>query len=589
LASARRDFGGLRRSDRVCLVTPDLVGPIRNGGIGTFARNMAQTLVNAGVQTEILFTGALEESTSSWIDNYTRMGIRVTMLDHSRRVTSRHEWFYRRAAQVHEHLADSAFSSIIFQDWHANGYEIVRRKNLGNSFQGVRLIAVVHSPSAWSRLEWSQLTNEPLHNAKLDGAERYAVESADEVWFPSDHMRQWASSAGWRWRGKDRICGYPVPVQTSIPLAPASKDLVFFGRLEFRKGIHVFVEAIREVAHRIPPKTTVWFVGKGGTVHGIDAQTFVEAELAQTDLRLKFITDLPSTPALALLGRINGLVLCPSVVDNLPFAVIEASAHGLQVYGSDAGGIPEILPEEQIFPLTSHDMAALIDKFLDGSLPPVPANSRPWSWAQAFSSDAVRLAKPPEPDANVRVSDKAGASWEFVIPHWASLDRSSTERLLKKVTPDVSAILITLPGGVRPSTDLYVDLLEGTTLGVGAIALRSNVIGAIPASLLSQCSLIGLLAHLADGRMKTEVIDVARIHGRPCDKAHEAVNAHLASQYEELAAGLPAGGLTYLIHFSGSVDLAKRIERRFRFILPEGSRRRLQAKRLYIRARTTLR
>src|SRR5687768_7163155 len=62
----------------VCIVTAELVGPFKNGGIGTSMTGLAQHLAKAGFPVTVLYTGGDASSAAelrSWQERYQSIGI----------------------------------------------------------------------------------------------------------------------------------------------------------------------------------------------------------------------------------------------------------------------------------------------------------------------------------------------------------------------------------------------------------------------------------------------------------------------------------------------------------------------------------
>jgi NAD(P)-dependent dehydrogenase (short-subunit alcohol dehydrogenase family) len=47
----------------VCIVTSEMVGPHRNGGLGTATTGLAQLLASEGVRVTVVYTGEVENGT----------------------------------------------------------------------------------------------------------------------------------------------------------------------------------------------------------------------------------------------------------------------------------------------------------------------------------------------------------------------------------------------------------------------------------------------------------------------------------------------------------------------------------------------
>jgi glycosyltransferase involved in cell wall biosynthesis len=89
------------------------------------------------------------------------------------------------------------------------------------------------------------------------------------------------------------------------------------------------------------------------------AQLRRQAESAGIGTRVSFLGQLPFEELLSALDRADLFVLA-SRTEGLPRAMIEAMARGIPCVGSSVGGIPELLPAEDMVP--PDDPAALANK-----------------------------------------------------------------------------------------------------------------------------------------------------------------------------------------------------------------------------------
>src|SRR4029077_12422217 len=103
----------------ICIVTPDVVGPVRNGGIGTACYHFARILAQERHPVTVLFTCDLSPCRGAhWRNAYARMGIGFVPLEDTPRIT--HEvigsnWFMDRSWRVYEYLKGKHHSVVHFQ------------------------------------------------------------------------------------------------------------------------------------------------------------------------------------------------------------------------------------------------------------------------------------------------------------------------------------------------------------------------------------------------------------------------------------------------------------------------------------------
>jgi len=191
--------------------------------------------------------------------------------------------------------------------------------------------------------------------------------------------------------------------------------LAFFGRLETRKGLDLFLRALRRLSQDVRKRIKeVHFVGKVGEVGGEAGDEIIRREMAQLGLNFHIQTELDASQAIDYLKGIRATVIVPSLMDNYPFTVLETISVGLPVQASAVGGIPEILGEENTFRADQVALASRIERLLDGQLAPVHCRYSPEGREKAWV-DALRGI--PAPNMNTLPSDNLPLV-SICIPHF---------------------------------------------------------------------------------------------------------------------------------------------------------------------------
>jgi len=105
-------------------------------------------------------------------------------------------------------------------------------------------------------------------------------------------------------------------------------QVIFFGRLEERKGLPEFVEALNFLAGNDAPAFRVTFVGKvvrlyATTSSGMDSEAFIKSKV-DSRVQYSIVGDLGSREAIDLVKMSEGAVVClASPSDNFPNAALE--------------------------------------------------------------------------------------------------------------------------------------------------------------------------------------------------------------------------------------------------------------------------
>ena len=358
-----QDFGFDRG---ICIVTPDFVGPINNGGIGTACYQYGLALANSGHQVTVLFTETISRGqTNHWRRHYAKLGISfLSMADMPKlpHFTYGNSWFLERSQIILDFLKDKGFDFVHFQDWKANGFWPIRAKRLGYALQNSVLTVMMHSSTKWIDQGMEEFPKDAAMQARLVYCETYCMKHCDLVLSPSQHMFDWAEANSIRLADDRMLVPYVNGDAVAAGDSQAELDLdhlIFFGRLETRKGLHVFGDALRWLKKMQPERLPrrVSLLGKHAMVNGAPSEKYVENLAAELpEIKLAVINTLDRLQAIDYIRRAGGLVVMPSILDNCPLTVIECIEHKLPFLASAIGGIPEMVDETALFQPTASEL-----------------------------------------------------------------------------------------------------------------------------------------------------------------------------------------------------------------------------------------
>lgn len=359
--TAQVDGATLPRRGKICLVANDFDGIVRNGGIGTYFYLNAILLAKNGWNVHVLYTSLIEDPLAKEAipDRLNSLGIKFVFLDDivdpnkEDDFPHRGPWFLERSDKVRHALkllhAEHRFDLIEFSEWQGMGFRTVQSKRNGQEFLDVDIVVRPHSCSQWVRdgnLQWINWQEE----VRLDYCERYAFENADVQLSPSAYMLEYLRSIGWNVRSDAAVSFYPFPDSTAKVRDECTEEagpsgfpeIVFFGRLEVRKGLELFLDSLKVIDPRIP----ITFLGKNTQL--ADGTLATDQIEAKTEGRsVKLITDYNRQQALDYVTTGNKVVVIASLVDNLPFTVIECLVNRVPFIASDVGGIPELVQDSE--------------------------------------------------------------------------------------------------------------------------------------------------------------------------------------------------------------------------------------------------
>jgi len=346
----RRPLGSLR----ICIATPEIAGLNRNGGIGSTYANHASTLAAAGHEVTILYPPSACEpgiNEESAIDSYKKKGIRLLRLPGEEPSRIMAAEVASTSYSAYRWLKKRDFDVIHFPEWMGLGYYSVLAKHQGLAFLDCTMVVDLHSPSIWIATG-----NLDFHSnvdfLERDFMERRSIAYSDVFISPTQFMICWAADQGWELPARSYVQPHILPdefIEEADPETVKIKELVFFGRLEVRKGLVLFCDALDLIAKngKVTP-LPVTFLGKQRTVEGITSKEYILERARQWPFTVSIISDLDRDGAVAYLKEGSRLAIIPSLIENFPNTVQECCGMGIPFLAGAVGGIPEqITPEDR--------------------------------------------------------------------------------------------------------------------------------------------------------------------------------------------------------------------------------------------------
>lgn len=265
------------------------------------------------------------------------------------------------------------------------GYRTIQAKKsgvLGNSC----LVGVTdHGGFEWLREVNSRYTLDyPKWFWQACHYEQYSYDNADLSCFPSYFLKSKVESYGWKTAHAVHLpyfipilnlsadveakhSGDNLPLKTNVlsPNASPSEKLkiseiltaqldrkqiplVFFGRLEERKGLCTFVEALQLLNPDIAEKIYILFLGKiikleSTVLQGLDSQQYIDGAL-KGKFYYHILPDLSSLEAINLVSQSPTPIVCLcSLQENFPNTALEMGQLAVSLVVSNTGGFQETL------------------------------------------------------------------------------------------------------------------------------------------------------------------------------------------------------------------------------------------------------
>jgi glycosyltransferase involved in cell wall biosynthesis len=337
-------------SRKVTILTYELRGLAPAGGIATASTQLALALARTGHAVEILLGWQSADSLDPhWQEVYARAGIGVRAAAPSgEKVDS---WHFGMMRNVELALLERPPDVVIAQEFNAPAYSALRLRQAGLAFEDCVFVTFCHGNRRYIADASRQPYAGDLETLLSVGVlERATVELADAVVSPSAYLVEWMRTEGWLLPEETHV----IPYITGSGAAGAAPEparpgervdrLVFFGRLDEKKGLEPFADALNALEPELLARVELEFLGKPTATWSVDRVASLLSPRTQDALRgVSYRTTLDQHEALVRLRRPGTLAVMPSLFDNSPNTVYECLEHGVPFIASDVGGVAELI------------------------------------------------------------------------------------------------------------------------------------------------------------------------------------------------------------------------------------------------------
>lgn len=317
--------------------------PFYGGGIGTYAETVAALYLRKGHKLTIFIPDQRQQEGASLVQ-----GIKIIKFPVSGGFELYAEYF---AEAVNKKLIEDPLTApdiIEVQDFMAVGYILIQEKLSGHSLlKNIPIVVHIHMPF-YAMQSINNYVKDKLFLKVIEYRELAALKGADGLICPSKYLsRKIRESLPGI---KIKIIPLPLPQKIypnkTLKFKPNHQiDFLFIGRLEYRKGIELFLERASKL----------WEQGLkfNITVIGADCHFNPTGEYVRDKLRNKykkqlknkmlvFYEPMPPEKIKKFLLKTKALIM-PALFENMPYVCLEALQAGIPILTTRNGGQAELI------------------------------------------------------------------------------------------------------------------------------------------------------------------------------------------------------------------------------------------------------
>ncbi|POA46187.1 hypothetical protein C1893_21630 [Pseudomonas sp. MPR-ANC1] len=326
------------------LVTTEYAGIHNTGGIGTFVREQRESY---GYDKSLcLFGGVANGLTQEILRAEKLVSTSMLLVESDIQSLPLEDQFLKAVQQFLFYFPD--ISTIQYGDYQGIGCRIAQAKQTGLLPQTIRIIAHCHGITHY--LENAHESWLGLSHSGTAEKEKISVEGADLAVFPTTFLRELYAEAGINVPAENNVLlRYPLHSPVSELDASTKIDtLIFYGKRSRMKGYDLLLDSLAGVDVEQWKKagiTTICLIGP--KVHG-NPQTDSMLEVLREHYQVEEFCNLSRQQAIDALHERAHRAIClmPYLGDNHPYALLDVAFSTTIPLMANAGGVPEMIPEE---------------------------------------------------------------------------------------------------------------------------------------------------------------------------------------------------------------------------------------------------
>lgn len=343
---------------KICLVHEEYPDETNFGGIATYQKRLAESLVNLGYEVTVLSRGL--ECDKEYIENGVRV-IRLFVKETEDIYNNYVDYRTRVSNKLIELQENNEIDIIEVPDW---GAETV----LFEKYRKVPLIVRLHTPLAiWAKANKSTL--DPSIHKQMLKWETKMIESADKVTSCTNILKDLVIKEMKIKRDDIEVIPNPANLKdfySKNNKKEKNKTILYCGSIEQRKGVIVLAQAIPKIIDELG-NIKVIFVGKDTIRNDKEISTI---SYIKTIIPEKYHKNIEFKGQI-LNSELNNIYnsacigVYPSLFDNFPYVVLESMACGLPFVGSINSGMKEMLDNNTKYLYDAKNSDELAEKIID--------------------------------------------------------------------------------------------------------------------------------------------------------------------------------------------------------------------------------
>jgi len=365
---------------RIAVVCSYYPWPPSIGGVETIVRNVSTELARRGYEVHVV-TSNLDVTTQKPVTN---LGVeeREGVVVHKLKPSSFRIGYAHILEGVKEAIAKIKPDIVHAHNLHPHIFQLARwRKDLG-----CRLVAELHYPEVNLDFVVQRLLMKPVMYLL-----KKVSNQIDSFIAHTKLEKSWLEKYGVE-GSKIRVVFTPYISDELLKYVSRSRsndEVLFVGRLVFKKGVHILIKAFHKVLNDVPNVKLV-IAGPEDSKYGRHLRELVRS--LELEKAVSFLGPVDETKKIELMAS-TAVFSLPTLADYHPIVLLEAQALGTPVISTRVGAIPEIVIDGEtgllVKPGDVDRLAEAIETILMNEMLRERMSQKAREWAKNFVLDRV--------------------------------------------------------------------------------------------------------------------------------------------------------------------------------------------------------